>query len=219
MPRTTGRSPRFCRRVPPLCGRFCRLLTRESGGGGKNGSSCACNLSNIRSLPRPLSICASEQSRLHGKSGVRGAGVPDSNRRNSMFMHEEGRSHLNLVLDPPAPAEGRIRRDNSRPWSRNLLHSFRELLDHLRDLAAASIDSNSERKIMLDAYLTTCALWQILEDFLHRGLLRVELRMKAAAREAANPVRSARSPRNWIQIIQKGIRSQAVLIPSRAADA
>jgi len=135
-----------------------------------------------------------------------------------MFMHEEVHSHLNYVLDPPASAEAGIRRENSRPWSRNLLHSFRELLDHLRDLAAASMNSKNDRKITLDGYLTTCALWQILEDFLHRGLLRVELRMKTAAREAVNPVRSARSPRNWIQVLQRGIRSQALLIPSRAAD-
>ncbi|TLY29692.1 MAG: hypothetical protein E6K56_08010 [Ignavibacteria bacterium] len=73
-------------------------------------------------------------------------------------MPDEVHAHLNQVLDPPASTEGRIRRENQRPWSRNLLHSFRDLLDHLRDLAVASIPAHDDRKIMLDAYLTGCAL-------------------------------------------------------------
>src|SRR5437660_10828641 len=103
-----------------------------------------------------------------------------------MFMPDEVHAHLNQVLDPPASTEGRIRRENQRPWSRNLLHSFRDLLDHLRALAVASIPAHDDRKIMLHAYLTGCALWQILEDSLHRGLFLLELSMGPRAAAAMN---------------------------------
>src|SRR5258707_648988 len=63
---------------------------------------------------------------------------------------------------------------NQIPWSRNLLHTFEELLDHLEDLSTRNDPSSEElRSLLLDAYLTVCALWQILDDYLHRGFLGV----------------------------------------------
>src|SRR5260221_10365671 len=60
------------------------------------------------------------------------------------------------------------------PWSRNLLHTFEELLEHLETLSEQKDASGEElRSLLLDAYLTVCALWQILDDYLHRGFLGV----------------------------------------------
>ena len=72
--------------------------------------------------------------------------------------------------------------ETTEPWARNLLHTFDELLDHLRTSASGSEHRQERPKAMLaDAYLTACALSQVLDDFLHRGSLGLTARLEAAA--------------------------------------
>jgi len=63
---------------------------------------------------------------------------------------------------------GSNRCHNAKPWSRSPLRTYRELTDHLRDLSLCLGEKPHEiRALLWDEYFTLCAMWQVLEDFLH----------------------------------------------------
>ncbi|PYM20412.1 MAG: hypothetical protein DMD81_01885 [Candidatus Rokuibacteriota bacterium] len=122
---------------------------------------------------------------------------------------------------PPETGSTAMTRPEEAPaeWSRNLLHSFAELRDHLRDLSVARTDGRDGRTLALDGYLTVCALWQIVEDFLHRGFFGVEKEVRKAGREKSSADRPANaSASGWTAHAEKALGSSAVMLLARAAD-
>jgi hydroxymethylpyrimidine pyrophosphatase-like HAD family hydrolase len=112
-------------------------------------------------------------------------------------------------LDAPPEISRAPLSDESTPWSRNLLHSFEELLEHLGGSRPPLIEPN--RNNILDLCMTLSALWQVLEDYLHRGFLGVGGKFRGAIRPEPGQPAPAR-------FVQAALRSPLAALVSGGAD-
>jgi hypothetical protein len=106
------------------------------------------------------------------------------------------------------------------PWCRNLHHSFEELVAHLHELAPrAASRGDGDRAGTWDVYLTVCALWQVVEDFRHRGFLALQASLEAGALRPRKLDRYLEVLPSWVApVVRRAVGSGVLRVAARSAD-